>query len=322
MKIMNDKIVAVYFAYNRPDKVILTLPTLLSHNFKKIYIFTDGPKNKLDVNLIKETIKNIETLTKNKKKIIKTYYKKNLGLKKNFFKSLNYVFKREKKAIIIEDDCLISNSFVNFCSKLLDTYQNDKKVWSISGFNAIDHKTKKYSKKIFFSKYFMVWGWATWADRWFEFDQKASFWKKWKNSREFGNLFNSKYEFEYWVKIFDQVLSNKIITWDYFIQLHFFKNHKYSIIPKTNMVKNLGLDKSATNTKDYNIYLDKKTPENQRVKNLKKITKINNNNQFDKLIFNIVHHGERLYADNFFKLIIYYLFNSKRIFFKYLNKLN
>ena len=75
---MTNKISAVYIAYNRPDKVILTLPTLLSHNFKKIYIFTDGPKNKLDVNLIKETIKNIETLTKNKKKIIKTYFFLNL----------------------------------------------------------------------------------------------------------------------------------------------------------------------------------------------------------------------------------------------------
>ena len=76
MRMMKNKIVAVYFAYNRPDKVILTLPSVLSHNFKKIYIFIDGPKNKQDVNLIKETIKNIESLTKHKKKIIKTYYKK------------------------------------------------------------------------------------------------------------------------------------------------------------------------------------------------------------------------------------------------------
>ena len=64
------------------------------------------------------------------------------------------MYSKKKKAIIIEDDCLISNSFIRFCSKLLDIYQNDKKVWSISGFNLIDHETKKYSKnfllKIFY----------------------------------------------------------------------------------------------------------------------------------------------------------------------------
>ena len=319
---IKSKISAVYFAYNRPDKVILTLPIVLRHNFKKIYIFVDGPKNKKDINLINQTIKNIESLTKLKKKIIKIYYKKNLGIKKNFFTSLDYVFKREKKAIIIEDDCLISNSFIRFCSKLLDIYQNDKKVWSISGFNLIDHETKKYSKKFFFSKYFMVWGWATWSDRWFDFDKKSSFWKKWKNSSEFNKLFSSKYELEYWLKIFNQVISNKITTWDYFIQLHFFKNQKYSIIPRINLVKNLGFDKNATNTIDYNIYLDKKILQDQKINKLLKVNKINNNQKFDELIFNIAHHGERLKADNFIKLIIYYLLNFKRIFYKYLNKFN
>ena len=68
MGIIKNNIAAVYFAYNRPDKVISTLPNVLRHNFKKIYIFIDGPKNKQDVNLIKETTKNIETLTKHKKK--------------------------------------------------------------------------------------------------------------------------------------------------------------------------------------------------------------------------------------------------------------
>lgn len=166
----------------------------------------------------------------------------------------------------------------------------------------------------------MVWGWATWADRWFEFDKKPSFWKKWKNSREFIDLFNYNYEFKYWLKIFDQLLSNKIITWDYFIQLHFFKNKKYSIIPKANLVQNIGLDKNATNTKDYNIYLDKKISKEHKINILTKIRKINNNRQFDNLIFDLVHHGHRLKADNFFKLTIYYLLNFKRIFYKYINK--
>ena len=87
------------------------------------------------------------------------------------------------------------------------------------------------------------------------------------------------------------------------------------------MVKNLGLDKNATNTKDYNIYLDKKIPKNQIINNLTKVSKINNNNQLDEFIFDLVHHGARLRANNFFKLIIYYLFNFKRIFFKYFHKL-
>lgn len=167
----------------------------------------------------------------------------------------------------------------------------------------------------------MVWGWATWSDRWFDFSKKPSYWTKWKNSKEFRSIFNSNYEFEYWLNIFNQVLSNKIKTWDYFIQLHFFKNNKYSIVPGVNMVKNLGFDKAATNTKDYNIYLDKKIQTTYKIKNQIKIKKINYNKRFDKLIFDIVHYGERLRANNLLKLIFYYFINFRRIFFKYLNKL-
>ena len=318
---MKKNLSCVYFAYNRPDLIFKSLPNLLEKKFKRIYIFVDGAKNKKDLYLIKQTIKNIEILTKNKKSIIKTYYKKNLGIKKNFFKSLNYVFKREYKALIVEDDCLVSNYFVKFCSNLLDIYKNEKKVWSISGYNVIDHKTQRYKKNFFFSKYFMVWGWATWSDRWFDFSKKPSYWTKWKNSKEFRSIFNSNYEFEYWLNIFNQVLSNKIKTWDYFIQLHFFKNNKYSIVPGVNMVKNLGFDKAATNTKDYNIYLDKKIQTTYKIKNQIKIKKINYNKRFDKLIFDIVHYGERLRANNLLKLIFYYFINFRRIFFKYLNKL-
>ena len=318
---MKKNLSCVYFAYNRPDLIYKSLPILLKEKFDRIYIFVDGPKNNKDLNLIKQTIQNIEILTKNKKSVVKTYYKKNLGIKENFFRSLDYVFKREYKAVVVEDDCLVSNYFVNYCSKLLDIYESDKNIWSISGYNALDHKTQDFNRNFFFSKYFIVWGWATWSDRWFEFSKKPYFWKKWKHSDEFRIVFDSKYEFEYWLKIFNQVFANKIKTWSYFIQLHFFKNNKYSIIPCKNMVKNLGLNKDATNTKDYNVFLDKEIHPNNKMKNLSKIKKINNNKDFDELFFDIAHHGERLKADNFIKLSIYYFFNFRRIFFKYLNKI-
>ncbi|MBD1153724.1 hypothetical protein IDG52_00790 [Pelagibacterales bacterium SAG-MED23] len=117
----------VYFAYDRPDNIIKTLPILLNSNLKTIYIFVDGPKNKKNIIKVNKTKKNIINLTKGNKKIYRIFYKKNLGVKKNFFKSLDFVFKKEKQAIILEDDCLIKENFIDFCFHLLKKYKKNKK---------------------------------------------------------------------------------------------------------------------------------------------------------------------------------------------------
>ena len=60
--------------------------------------------------------------------------KKNFGLAKNIVSGINYVFKENDKAIILEDDIIVSPFFLNYMNKNLNIYKNDKKA-SFFGFS-------------------------------------------------------------------------------------------------------------------------------------------------------------------------------------------
>jgi hypothetical protein len=96
----------------------------------------------------------------------------------------------------------------------------------------------------YFSKYASCWGWATWSDRWKSYyDQDMV---KWKNNKK-KNFFLEKNENKF-AKIFNLVSENKINTWDYQWLFAMLNNNLLQIVPKVNLVSNIGFGKGATNT--------------------------------------------------------------------------
>ena len=54
---------------------------------------------------------------------------------------------------------------------------------------------------------------------------------------------------KYYSKLFDYVYKHEIDTWDYQLQYLILQNEKLAIVPKSNMVKNIGFGDDATHTK-------------------------------------------------------------------------
>jgi len=231
----------VLFVYKRPKHTKKLIHILNKISTNKIYIIADGYKNSLDK---PDVIKTRNLINKIKtKKIVKIFFNRNVGLRKNAELGLNKVFKFEKKAIILEDDTLPDLSFFNYCDVLLKKYQKNKKISMICGSNFKEVITKKYKNDYFFSKYPFFWGWATWYDRWNTFDNKMSKWKQYKSSTKFKKKFSKKKEFKHWNERFNfhYNFPHKG-TWDFpFMMKHFFYN-KISIVPKINLIKNIGYD--------------------------------------------------------------------------------
>ncbi|MBD1153725.1 hypothetical protein IDG52_00795 [Pelagibacterales bacterium SAG-MED23] len=96
----------------------------------------------------------------------------------------------------------------------------------------------------------------------------------------------------------------------------FYKN-KLTIIPKVNLVENLGFGKNSTTTLDYNVHLDKKLNSNFSLNRMIKAPKIKNDNILDQKLFDLVWSGDRIKSNSLFKLLIYYIKDFKRIFLKY-----
>lgn len=241
----------VLFVYNRPENVNKIISKLKDIKPKKIFVFADGPKNEKDKLNCEKTIKNLKKIKWSTKiQIIKN--KKNLGLKKNVKKGLDFVFNKCSKAIILEDDCIPNKSFFNFCEIFLDYYSNEKKIAGITGNN---FNNLSGDETYYFSKYSSIWGWATWKRVWKTVDTNILFWKSFKKSKKWKNYFVDKKELEFWTKIFDDVYAKKYNSWAYPYLLSNFYYKRLTVVPKKNLVVNIGFNKNATNTfKKYDIY--------------------------------------------------------------------
>ena len=78
-------------------------------------------------------------------------------------RDVSWVFEHTDRAVILEDDCLPVPSFFAYCRTMLILYEHEQRVFSISGSNFSDQDELSGHA---FSRYSLMWGWATWADRW------------------------------------------------------------------------------------------------------------------------------------------------------------
>ena len=123
----------LFHIWNRIDVVKRVLKEIKKTKPSKLYLSSDGPRNLKDKEKILKIRKYIIGKIKWKRKLIKIYYKKNLGPKYALVSSINKIFKKEKKLIILDHDCLPDNSFFRFCDELLEYYKHKKQIKLISG---------------------------------------------------------------------------------------------------------------------------------------------------------------------------------------------
>ena len=111
-----------FICYNRYDHLTKSLKSLKRNKLaknSKIYIFSDGPKNSDDIKKINKIRSYLKKLKGFKSK---TYFfrKKNMGNKLNIVSSVNEVLKKNSKIIVVEDDLVVSGSFLFFMNNCLN----------------------------------------------------------------------------------------------------------------------------------------------------------------------------------------------------------
>lgn len=248
--VVTGKIISpiVIIIYNRPNHTKKLLLEINKHKVDKIYIVSDGPKKNLnDIKLVKKTRNLIDKINKNKK-VIKIYSDKNLGLRQRIITGLNKVFEKEKQAIILEDDCIPTKEFFLFTKILLKKYRGNKKIASICGSNHLSEWNDPNTEYLI-SKYFNSWGWATWADRWNEVNLDPKYLLNEKNDKKILNHLNTYRALFYWKYKLKKILKKKISSWAYTYNYYNFLKNKYHVIPKQNLLKNIGFGLNSSNTK-------------------------------------------------------------------------
>lgn len=236
------------FIFNRPDVTKEVFEAIRAARPLKLLVVADGPRSEMtgEKERCEVVRKIIETIDWDCE-VLKNYSAVNMGCRARVSSGLDWVFENVEEAIILEDDCLPNQSFFRFCEEMLTKYRFDERIMMISGTNLVgDCRNMKHS--YFFSKYPHIWGWASWRRSWGFYDVNISSWPAIRDSLSYRNFSVDRKECHFWKELFDKIYEGKMDTWDAQITYMFFCQNGLTIIPRRNMISNIGFGKEATHT--------------------------------------------------------------------------
>ncbi len=239
----------LFLVFNRLDTTSEVFKRISEYRPNKLYIASDGAReNKTGEKKFVQDVRDFILSEIKWECEVKTLFReRNLGCKLAVSEAISWFFKHEEMGIILEDDCLPDISFFQYCEELLERYKDDSRIFCISGNNFTSH-SKQARDSYYFSSFPHIWGWATWRRAWANYDLQMNDWPDFKKNRL---LKLSNYSFgtkRYLENVFESAYHNRINTWDYQWVYSCIKNNGLTIIPRVNLVNNIGFDDRATHT--------------------------------------------------------------------------
>lgn len=224
--------------FNRPDALSAVFEEVRKARPSRLFLYQDGPRDERDLPGIEACRKVVEDIDW-ECDVRRLYRERNFGCDPSNFLSQKWAFSMADKCIVLEDDDIPSQSFFPFCKEMLDRYEHDTRISMITGIN-YDEKTPGMPYDYFFATTFSISGWASWRrviDQWdehytflddaYNMQQLEDFIKERKYQKDFVEFcrYHRKSGKAYFETIFHAAI---------------FFNSGMSIVPRVNMINNLG----------------------------------------------------------------------------------
>jgi hypothetical protein len=245
---MDLKVPVLFLIFNRPAITQRVFDAIRQAKPSRLFVAADGPRDNRsgEAERCEQTRRIIDTVDWDCE-VTTLFREKNLGCRKAVSSAIDWFFTNVEEGIILEDDCLPSQSFFDYCQGLLEYYRYDRRIMQICGSNLLKEWNRSgYS--YFFSNYGPVWGWASWRRAWQYNDVNMKLWPEIRGKKLYEDFCQSIQETEFRLELYDKVFSGQIDTWDY--QWGFAKmiSSGLSITPTNNMISNIGFGVDATHT--------------------------------------------------------------------------
>jgi len=243
------KLPVLFLTFNKIDPTEKVFEAIARYQPEVLYVAQDGPREGKEGDGKKvEKVRQLTQIITWPCKVVERRQEKNLGLKAHVEGAISWFFNEVEAGIILEDDTLPNADFFTFCEDLIERYRDDKRVFMVGGTNLNMPTPTPYS--YFFCSEPLIWGWASWADRWkhYETDLQSTQ----ETIRDFSNksIFADPYRREVEEQKIGALLDNKVQSWasrwGYAIQVQ----HGLCAVPKVNTVTNIGFGGEASNTLD------------------------------------------------------------------------
>lgn len=217
-----------------------------------LFVTSDGGRNNREWELIYQNRKMYDEEIDWNCKVYKLYMNHNLGLYAMSKERMKFIWSKVDRCIMLEDDILPSISFFQYCAELLEKYKDDERIECICGMNHLG-LSKEVSSDYFFSRQGSIWGVAVW--------------KRTVMNRSF-----SYSDDQYVLKLLKQRTKRNPIAWkrlyaygrqstyeghvagsEFWYEFDMYAQNRLQIIPKYNLVSNIGCDKNSAHMDDISL---------------------------------------------------------------------
>lgn len=249
----------VLFVYNRPEHTKQTVEALkqnIGAEKTELYVFCDYPKKESTRELVEQTRAYVKTIIGFKEVHI-TMREENWGLAKSIINGVTEIVNRYGRVIVLEDDLITSKYFLNYMNRGLERYENEKQVFSITGYSHFPKRNKKLPES-YFLKVFSSWCWATWADRWALFDAEATGWEKVKTDTDLQKSFDYNNCFYNCNMLLQQMETHTIDSWAIRAYWTMFCQDAMTLFPNVRLCENNGFDGTGVHCNTKGDYIDGK----------------------------------------------------------------
>lgn len=238
----------LFIIFKRPEVALVSFERIRRVKPSKLYIACDGPR--VDVHgeqeLVEKTRQVILERINWECDVHTRFQQFNLGCSMGVYSAINWLFEHEEKGIILEDDCVMQDSFFPFADELLERYKDDLRIGMIDGANYV--KNVSIPDSYGFSLYKSTNGWATWRRAWKLMDINL----KWRETPYcksiIANMGYRSRDIKYWKYRLAVIDHHDASAWDWQWYFTLAAHHMLAIYPNHSLITNIGFGEGATHT--------------------------------------------------------------------------
>ncbi len=240
-----DVAVLILF-FNRPVLLEKVFEQVRMARPSKLYLFQDGaregrPDDVENIQKCREVVANIDWECE----VHQNYQEKNNGCDPSEYLAQKWMFETEEMGIVLEDDDVPSQSFFPFCKELLEKYKDDDRVAMICGMNNLG-VAEDCPYDYLFSKVGSIWGWASWKRIIDEWTDHVEFIEDEYAMKQFTDMYENRMNVEQYFNTCKAHNSTGVAHYESIMSSNALNKSRLNIVPKKNMICNLGFTGEST----------------------------------------------------------------------------
>lgn len=243
------RIPVLLIGFKRYEQTRAVMEALRAARPPRLYFACDGARNPEEAKVV-DRVKALVELVDWPCELHTRFSEVNQSVRFGPPAAIDWFFEHEEEGIILEDDCLPMPTWFHFAQQMLEHYRHDERVWVIMGNNLMTETPLANDDSYYYSAhgYGAYWGWASWRRMWRKYDLAMKDWPALRDSGLLKGHFLSRAEEREAHEVFERSWDGRIYSWDFQLDYGRVMHGGVNVIPRVNLIKNIGFGDASTHT--------------------------------------------------------------------------